>query len=307
VLRQALVCLLLAHAGIGCSARGFSAGASEPVERPGGPLALADARSYVLSLINRDRAAAGLEPVELDPTAERAGQRHVEDMVRNGFTAHWGSDGSVPEQRYSEAGGQHFVQENAACFFDGEQRELDADPRFDPVELEKIESAFINETPPNDGHRKNILKPVHKLVGIGLAKPRGIKQPCMAQEFVDAYGEYEPLPAQARVGQTLRLAGEVREPVEFGGVGISRLDPAQGLSARHLNETSVYPVPEPHVLYFPAGYKTPKPVQVNGRSFSIDVPLDDGGRPGRYGVSVWGRYPGSEALVMVSLRVISVE
>jgi len=42
-------------------------------------------------------------------------------------------------------------------------------------------------------------------------------------------------------------------------------------------------------------------------STSIDLPLSDKKRPGRYGVSVWGTYPGNEKdLVMVSLRVIDV-
>jgi hypothetical protein len=263
------------------------------------------ARKYVLALVNRDRAAEGLEPVEMVDVAAKSAQRHVEDMVAHGFTAHWGTDGSVPEQRYTEAGGTDFVQENAACFFDAEQREIDPNPQYDAVQLEQIEAAFMAEVPPNDGHRKNILKPVHKLLGIGLAKPVGVKQPCMSQEFVDDYGDYEPLPPAARPGQKITVAGSVSEPVEFGGVGLSKIDPQAPISAKKLNTTNVYNVPEPYVMYFPAGYKTPKPVTVKGRDFSIEVPLDRG--PGRYGVSVWGRYPGSEPLVMVSLRILTVK
>ena len=199
------------------------------------------------------------------------------------------------------------VQENAACFFDGQKRKLDPSPMFDPVALEKIESAFINETPPNDGHRKNILKSVHNKLGVGLAKPEGIDQPCMSQEFVDDYGDYDALPRQARTGQKVHVAGKLDKPVEFGGVGIARIAPVKPMSAQKLNSTSVYAVPEPYVLYFPAGYKTPKPVEVSGRSFKIDVPLDDRRQPGRYEISVWGRYPGDDALVIVSLRTVTVK
>src|SRR5262245_32530123 len=111
-------------------------------ERPKGPLSLEDGRRYVLDLINRDREAAGLKPVELDDIATNAAQRHAEDMAEHGFTAHWGSDGSVPEQRYTEAGGEHMVQENAACFFDGVPRTLDKNAKFDLAELEKLQRAF---------------------------------------------------------------------------------------------------------------------------------------------------------------------
>ena len=299
--------LLIAALLFGCNAQGHSGGGKlPPLERPEGPMDLQTARRFVLDLVNRDREKEGLPPVALDETAERAAQRHVEDMVKNGFTAHWGSDGSVPEQRYTEAGGIHFVQENAACFFDGTPRQLDPNPTFTASQLEKIETAFISELPPNDGHRKNILKPVHNFLGIGLGKPIGVDQPCMAQEFVDSYGEYDAVPRVAKVGQEIRVSGSITKPVEFGGVGFSRIEPRKPKSAEELNQTNVYPVPEPFILYFPAGFKTPKPVKVAGNRFSIDAPLSDAQKPGRYGVSVWGKYPGADALVMVSLRIVEV-
>ena len=275
-------------------------------ERPKGPLSLEDARSYVLDLVNHDRAEAGLEPVEVDEVATKAAQRHAEDMAARGFTAHWGSDGSVPEQRYTEAGGVHMVQENAACFFDGVPRPLDPNPKFDPAELEKLQRAFMDEVPPNDGHKLNIIKPVHNRLGVGLAQPLNVNQPCLAQEFVDHYGEYHSLPKQAKRRQTVPVKGEVFEPVEFGGVGVARIEAAAPLSPEHLNSTSVYRIPEPAILYFPAGFKTPKPVKVNGRAFEIEVPLDVQGKTGRYQVSIWGKYPDAKALVMVSLRTIDV-
>ena len=165
----------------------------------------------------------------------------------------------------------------------------------------------MGEEPPHDGHRTNILKATHTGLGIGLAQPEGLAQPCMAQEFVDARGDYEALPSKARVGQRVRIAGELAEPVQFGGVGVSRIEPRRALSPQHLNGTSSYPIPAPYQTYFPEGYQTPKPVQLVGRRFSIEVPLSDHAKPGRYGVSVWGIYPDSgEKLVMVSLRVVDV-
>jgi uncharacterized protein YkwD len=308
---------LSAALGVGCGRHGSGSGpggsgdpkaADEPLERPKGPLSLEDAQKYALGLVNRDRAAEGLEPVEWDETAARAGRRHAEDMAKHGFTAHWGTDGSVPEQRYTEAGGTQFVQENAGCFFDGQSRELDPDPKFDPALIEKIQSAFINETPPNDGHRKNILKPVHNKVGIGLAKAAGVNQPCMSQEFLDEYGEYDDVPKTARIKQMIEVSGEVKAPVKFGGVGVGRIDLPEPLPPEHLNSTSIYRIPQPHILYFPEGFKTPKPVKLDGSKFEIEVPLDDRGKKGRYEISVWGNYPGSgKELVMISLRTVLVK
>jgi uncharacterized protein YkwD len=297
----ALSCFISALTLTGCSPRPVAP------ERPQGPLDLESARRYVLALVNADRQAQGQPAIERDAVAERAAQEHADDMAHLGYTAHWGSDGSVPEERYTRAGGVHFVQENAACFFDADRRPLDPGARFEASALEQIEAAFMGEVPPHDGHRTNILKATHTGLGIGLAQPQGLRQPCMTQEFVDVRGEYDALPSKARVGQRVHIAGELSEPVRFGGVGVSRIEPRQALSPRQLNGTSSYPIPAPYQTYFPEGYQTPKPVQLVGRRFSIDVPLSDHARPGRYGVSIWGIYPDSgEKLVMVSLRVVEV-
>src|SRR5258706_3352781 len=98
---------------------------------------------------------------------------------------------------------------------------------------------FMNEVPPNDGHRRNILKPGHQRVGIGLAQPATVNQPCLSQEFVDDWGDYDELPRRAPRSATLHVAGAVREPLRFGGIGVARIDPPSPMTAPELNATSV--------------------------------------------------------------------
>jgi uncharacterized protein YkwD len=279
----------------------------EPIARPSGAMSLADARRYFLRLVNRDREAEGLEPVTYDAAAEKAGQEHAIDMATHGFTAHWGTDGSVPEVRYTGAGGAGMVQENAACVADAKERKLDAGGPFTADEVERIEAAFMGEKPPSDGHRRNILTAWHNRLGIGIAKPAGVPLLCAAQEFVDQYGDYGSLPTSASVGKSIRVAGEVSAPAIFGGVGLARIDPPPPRSGEELNETHSYPVPTPYVTYFPKGYVTPIPVKVDGKAFSIEVPLDDDKRAGIYEVSVWASVPETKDLIMVSLRTITVK
>ena len=284
------------------------AGATPP---PSGRLSLADARRYMVQLINRDRASAGLAPVELDegpPT--HAGQAHAEDMAHNGYLGHWGTDGSVPEQRYTQAGGTDMVLENASCFTDERARALDPHAGVDPRNVEQAEDMFFHEQPPNDGHRKNILKPWHRKVGIGVAQPVAtpteIPVPCFAQEFVDAFGTYGAVPAQMRVGDTLHVAGAVAAPATFAGVGLARVDAPRPIPIAELNRRRSYPVPAPYQMYWPPGFQTPIPVQVSGGRFAVNLPVSDGGRPGMYELSVWGQVPGSKEFVMLSLRTIQV-
>ena len=293
--------------GAGACAPAASSGSAAPAPRPTAPAAVDEAIAYMLSLINRDRAAHGLTAVELDPIASKGAERQARDMAAHGFTAHWGTDGSVPEQRYTEAGGTDMVQENVACLFDGVPRELDEAPRYDPALLEQLQKMFMDEVPPNDGHRKNILKPTHHRVGIGLAQPAAVNQPCLAQEFVDDWGDYSELPREAERNVKLDVSGEIREQLRFGGVGIGRIDLPRPKTAKELNATNVYRIPQPDTLYFPAGFKTPKPVQVDGQKFSIQVGLGAKPGPGRYEVSIWAKEPGKNELFMVSLRTIMVK
>ena len=232
-------------------------------------LTLDQARHAMVDLINRDRASMGLSPVQLDEgAAGRAAQAHAEDMATHGYLGHWGTDGSVPEQRYTEAGGTDMVLENASCFTDERGRTLDRGALIDPTTVEQAEGMFFHEQPPNDGHRRNILKPWHARVGIGVAQPVAtpteIPVPCFSQEFVDSFGAYAPIPPAARVGDTLHVGGAISPPATFAGVGLARVEAPHPLSVADVNRRRSYPVPSPYEMVWPPGFQTPIPVQLNG-------------------------------------------
>jgi len=266
----------------------------------------------MVALVNRDRATQGLGPVELDDGAPTvAGQAHAEDMARLGYLGHWGSDGSVPEQRHTEAGGSDMVLENALCFTDEARRTLDPKALIDPAQVERAESMFFDEVPPNDGHRKNILKPGHTKVGIGVAQPIAtpteLPVPCFAQEFTDGYGSYAALPKRAKVGTVVRVEGSLAAGARPTGVGVARVVKPGPIAASDLNKRRSYPVPKPFQMYWGPGFVTPVPVKIDGGKLAIDVPLSDHAQPGLYEISVWAKLGKSEEHTMVSLRTIVVD
>ena len=274
-----------------------------------GKLTLPQARRYMLELVNRDRRSMGLGPVELDEGAPtQSAERHARDMALNAFLGHWGTDGSVPEQRLTEAGGADMVLENAFCITDEKRRELESDPRIDASEVERAEGMFFHEVPPNDGHRKNILKPFHRRVGIGfaLARPSAneILVPCISQEFVDVLGTYDPIPRSVKAGTKLHVAGTLVNEVVMGAVGVAKLETPKNLSTAEANKRRAYPVPKPDVMYWPKGFVTPLPLVVEGQHFSIDLPVPG---PGFYEISIWGKRPGDTDYATVGLRTLRVE
>lgn len=287
------------------------AAAAGPAKRTG-KLTIAEARAYMVELVNRDRATMKLAPVALDlgpPTT--AGQRHAEDMAHLGYLGHWGSDGSTPEQRLTEAGGADLDLENALCMTDMKERALDPSPKIDAKAVEDAEAMFFNEVPPHDGHRQNILKPAHNKLGIGVAQPLAtateLPTACFSQEFLDAYGTYAPVPAKAKVGATLHVEATLVAPAVPGGIGLARVDAPTPLSAAVLNTRRTYQTPTTYQNYWPKGFETPIPITVEGQSLRGDVPLSDGGKPGLYEVSIWAKMPGRSDFAQVSVRTIVVE
>jgi hypothetical protein len=57
-------------------------------------------------------------------------------------------------------------------------------------------------------------------------------------------------------------------------------------------------------MYYGPGFKTPKPVELDGNRFSIDLEISP--QPGLYAVSIWAREKGSSKLFMISMRTIAV-
>ena len=130
--------------------------------------------------------------------------------------------------------------------------------------------------------------------------------PCFAQEFVDPYGTYAAIPPQMHVGDTLQVDGQrSRSPATFAGVGLARVDAPEPIArGRAQSRAGRTRCPRRIQMYWPPGFQTPIPVQVNGNHFTVSLPLSDGGRAGMYELSVWATVPGTKDLTMVSLRTI---
>ncbi len=163
--------------------------------------------------INRDRSAAGLDPVAWDGIAARAGELHAIDMITRGFFSHWNPDGLGPDHRYSAAGGIHIVRENlytfSSRFSDGSGAPID---NWLEV-IDRAQSELMNSS----GHRDNILDPAHTHVGIGMSYDPATGQFVLAQEFTNQHVQLgSPLPREARPGDDIRVAGTFG-PAVVGG------------------------------------------------------------------------------------------
>lgn len=256
-------------------------------------LSLAEARLYMVDVINRDRAVRGLKPVVLDTIATDAGQRHAEEMARARYLAHWNREGKLPDQRYTEAGGAGCVAENIYLYDQSvkgadaaNELNLEPNPTFTRQEIEEIEAAYFNQYPGHDGHRRNVLNPHHTRVGIGLARTGGESARCLAnaQEFVTDGVEVDRIPDHARPGDTIVISGRIRAG-SIHSVEIGRLPLPAEMNRLQLLATRAYSSPSAFRTLFADDPDSHFKVTPDGR-FECPIVLSDEKKPGVYYVRV---------------------
>lgn len=122
--------------------------AEPPEDRTGGAL-LSEEERLMLSLVNKERAEAGLKPLAADLPMSDVAELKSEDMAQNHYFSHqsptYGSPFDMLDRfdiRYRTAG------ENIACNRD----------------TEAAHAALMAST----GHRENILNPRYTRIGIGI-------------------------------------------------------------------------------------------------------------------------------------------
>jgi uncharacterized protein YkwD len=104
----------------------------------------------VLAVVNAERLAAGCGPLTLNAQLTAAAQTHSEDMARNDFFGHLGSDGSRSVQRAGLAGyGGQAGWENVAAGYSS---------------AEDVVRGWMTST---SGHRENILDCRLSEMGLG--------------------------------------------------------------------------------------------------------------------------------------------
>ena len=247
-----------------------------------------EARQAVVRQINADRAAAGLPPVEYDLMASQVSDVHCQEMAGNGYLSHWNLKGLLPYHRYHFAGGRDHIQENLSrmTVFSTQPDPISTAPEDVQIHLLNAHQRFIEETPPLDGHRKNILDPAHTHVGIGLAVSGG--NFTMAEEFLNRYVELEPFPEVLPRG-LIRIEGAVRDK-QFGPFYAVLFYEGwpQPRTVEELNRTYAYEDMTGEI----AGRLPPWEMsfQPSSGRFRFDLPFKNLG-PGYYHLILWVRSP----------------
>jgi uncharacterized protein YkwD len=133
----------------------------------------------VLSHINDARARAGLAAYTLSPSLSKASALHNQLMIDGcGLSHQCPGEGGIGE-RFSAQG----VQWTAA----GENIGFGSSGSSNAAIIQAangLTDSMLAETPPNDGHRKNLLSSSFKLIGLSVVRDSSGKT-WMTQDFVN--------------------------------------------------------------------------------------------------------------------------
>lgn len=278
-------------------------------------------RAEMLRMINRDRQKFGLSPLELDPDASSVADTYCRLQIRNRTSGHFTLDGQTPYMRYSFAGGNDGLSENAAAwsanFGFSDRALLDM--------MRRSQEAMMNELPPHDGHRKSILDPHATHVGIGVAWEGGEFR--IAQEFIRRYVDWgRPLPRTASASQRVLFSGHPKKGYEVEAITVHHESFPQVMTASAVNTIGSYALPSERREYLPrlrtfsrlhadGTVEEVREEYTDGRrgdfqvaddgGFAFAVPFPDG--PGIYTVVVWVRARGARETIAASNVSVRVE
>lgn len=203
-------------------------------------------RHEMLRLINRDRGLHGLPPVQLDVELSAVSDMYCQRQIANGTTGHFTTDGLAPYMRFSFAGVNDGISENAAAW--------SASYRFSDRSIHEMarrsQRAMMNERPPHDGHRRAILDPHATHVGIGLAWERGEFR--MVQEFARRYVTWtRPLPRAATLHEAVSGGGKPRDGYRVETISVHHERFPESMPAHVANALTSYRLPQSRRDYLP--------------------------------------------------------
>ncbi len=130
-----------------------TASPSQPAPRATATVTFSDFAARALARTNSYRGQFGCPPLRENAKLDQSALLHSQDMARNGYFDHNSPSGQTPWDRIHAAGYQFSTAaENIAAGYSTPEAVIDA---------------FFNETPPNDGHRRNLLNCSLRDVGFG--------------------------------------------------------------------------------------------------------------------------------------------
>lgn len=238
-----------------------------------------DLERYMLPLINADRQAHDLKPLEWDDLAAEAGRQHAIEMVRHQYMSHLNLAGEGPGVRFNLLGGREAVLENLFSMYHRFENG-GAVPITDWEGLIREAQHALMESP---GHRDNILEPNITHVGVGIAYDSNTGEFRLAQIFIFHYITYEQpaeLPMEVEPGEAITVQGNLLVDATAVVLNLAYQPFPEPLRLDELVENNMA-INQTDIIY------ASRPLSVAGGALQNQVRIPVDGQTGYYHLRVW--------------------
>jgi len=169
----------------------------------------AQAGQLLLGLVNDARDKWGEGALAWDELAAQTARQHAEEMAQQHYVNHYSLGGLKCEARYNALGGMDQIAENIAYY------EINYPVYVTPQLVTRMHQHWMESA----SHSANVLDPAHTQLGCAfvVTREKGHSYVAGVVEFINHYGDYNRLPAQAAPGDTLHLSGTLDAPPPRGG------------------------------------------------------------------------------------------
>lgn len=181
--------------------------------------------AYALQLINNDRNAFGVANVTVSNIT--SAQQHADSMLRYGYFSHWDIYGMKPYMRYTLVGGRGAVDENIGYIYRSNGINV-------TQTLQQIEHNFVYNDAKccNNGHRDNILDPMHTQVSIGIAYNATTLY--FVEDFINNYINWQSGTPAVTQNADVSLSGVLAPGYNISSVEIVYDTPVRNLTTAQL-------------------------------------------------------------------------
>lgn len=274
---------------------------------------LDQARQLLLELVNGERTLRKLPALEPLPKAGQLALQHASEMARRHYVSHYSLAGLKCEARWNAMGETDQIAENMAYY------EINHHIYLTPQLIRRMHQHWMD----SESHRKNLLEPQHTHMGSAFAitYADGRSYISGVAEFVNDYGEGDPLPAAVQPDNTVTVSGWLdpgRAQLRFIGLGSEDLPFARSVEYQ-MSHITGYSPPGVALAYVPAlyRYRWKPPVKYHNYKalyikdtgdYSVDVEIAKHWPPGAYYFTAWASPPGkTEPLFCVMAQVVLVK
>ncbi len=191
---------------------------------------------FGLYVINAERQARGLSPLEADSITDNMAKTHISELATRRIISHTDLKGRNPDQRLTESGGADAVEECLAAITTGNLKSS---------QLNKmVGAALIKMMLERQDDREALLNPDATHMSIQFSESSDGSAIFACAEVLTRKGTYEAIPKEVSVQDDIHISGTLNQPLTFDRIT---------LAYEELNEVPIEedPTSKEALPYFP--------------------------------------------------------